>query len=151
MVPNQPDVKQVAEVLQAMAAEAGFDLKIRLTEFATSLDEAVKGNFQIYLIGWSGRLDPDQNVINHLGCNTPFNWGKYCSEKTQAALNEARLFTEPAKRKAAYEKAVAEIEADKPLIYLYHQALIFAHSAKLQGYKQPPDGIIRIQDLKLAP
>jgi peptide/nickel transport system substrate-binding protein len=151
MVPNQPDVKQVAEVLQAMAGEAGFDLKIRLTEFATSLDEAVKGNFQLYLIGWSGRLDPDQNVINHLGCNTPFNWGKYCSEKTQAALNEARLYTEPAKRKAAYEKAVAEIEADRPLIYLYHQALIFAHSAKLQGYKQPPDGIIRIQDLKLTP
>src|SRR6185369_9465762 len=91
------------------------DLKIRLTEFATSLAEGVKGNFQAYLIGWSGRVDPDQNVINHLGCNTPFNWGKYCSEKTQAALNEARLFTEPAKRKAAYEKAVAEIEADKPL------------------------------------
>ena len=151
MVPNQPDVKQVAEVLQAMAGEAGFDLKIRLTEFATSLDEAVKGNFQIYLIGWSGRLDPDQNVINHLGCNTPFNWGKYCNETTQAALNEARLYTEPAKRKAAYEKAIAQIEADKPLIYLYHQALIFAHSAKLQGYKQPPDGIIRPQDIRIAP
>jgi len=151
MVPNQPDVKQVAEVLQAMTAEAGFDLKIRLTEFATSLDEAVKGNFQIYLIGWSGRLDPDQNVINHIGCNTPFNWGKYCNETTQAALNEARLYTEPAKRKAAYEKAFAQIQADRPLIYLYHQALIFAHSAKLQGYKQPPDGIIRPQDIRLAP
>ena len=151
MVPNRADVKQVAEVLQAMSAEAGFDLKIRLTEFATSLDEAVKGNFQLYLIGWSGRVDPDQNVINHLGCNTPFNWGKYCNETLQAALNEGRLYTEPAKRKAAYEKAVAQIEADKPLIYLYHEALIFAYSAKLQGYKQPPDGIIRIQDLKLTP
>ena len=150
MVPNQPDVKQVAEVLQAMGAEAGFDLKIRLTEFATSLSEGTKGNFQMYLIGWSGRLDPDQNVINHLGCNTPFNWGKYCNETTQAAFNEARLFTEPAKRKAAYEKALTQIEADKPLIYLYHQALIFAHSAKLEGYRQPPDGIIRPQDLKLA-
>jgi peptide/nickel transport system substrate-binding protein len=151
MVPNQPDSKQVAEVLQAMAAEAGFDLKIRLTEFATSLDEAVKGNFQVYLIGWSGRVDPDQNVINHLGCNTPFNWGKYCNDITQAALNEARSVTEPAKRKAAYEKALTQIDADKPLIYLYHQAYIFAYSAKLQGYKQAPDGIIRPQDIKLAP
>src|SRR5712671_1922459 len=138
MVPNQPDVKQVAEVLQAMAAEGGFDLKIRLTEFATSLDEAVRGNFQIYLIGWSGRIDPDQNVINHIGCNTPFNWGKYCNETTQAALNEARTVSEPAKRKVAYEKALAQIEADKPLIYLYHQAYIFAHSAKLEGYSQRP-------------
>ena len=150
MVPNQTDVKKVSEVIQAMAAEAGFELKIRLTEFATSLSEGTKGNFQLYLIGWSGRVDPDQNVINHLGCNTPFNWGKYCNEKTQAALNEARTVSDPAKRKVAYEAALTQIEADRPLIYLYHQALIFAHSAKLEGYRQPPDGIIRIQDLKLA-
>ncbi|HKS20015.1 MAG TPA: ABC transporter substrate-binding protein, partial [Bradyrhizobium sp.] len=151
MVPNQPDVKQVAEVLQAMGAEAGFDLKIRLTEFTTSLDEAVKGNFQIYLIGWSGRVDADQNVINHLGCGAaPFNWGKYCNATAQAGLDEARTVSEPAKRKAAYEKALTQIEADKPLIYLYHQHWVFAYSAKLEGYKQPPDGIIRIQDMKLA-
>ncbi len=150
MVPNQPDLKQVAEVLQAMAAEGGFDLKIRLVEFATSLQEGTKGNFQTYLIGWSGRIDPDQNVINHLGCNTPFNWGKYCNETTQAALNEARTVSDPAKRKVAYEKALTQIEADKPLIYLYHQSWIFAHTAKLENYKQAPDGIIRPQDLKLA-
>jgi peptide/nickel transport system substrate-binding protein len=150
MVPNQADLKQVAEVIQAMAAEGGFDLKIRLTEFATSLAEGQKGNFQVYLIGWSGRTDPDQNVINHLGCNTPFNWGKYCSEKTQAALNEARTVSDPAKRKAAYETALAQVEADRPLIYLYHATLLFAHTAKLSGYKQPSDGLIRLQDMKLA-
>jgi hypothetical protein len=38
-----------------------------------------------------------------------------------------------------------------PLIYLYHQHWVFAYSAKLQGYKQPPDGIIRPQDIRLAP
>ncbi len=151
MVPNQPDVRQVAEVVQAMSAEAGFDLKLRLTEFATSLSEGTKGNFQAYLIGWSGRVDPDQNVINHLGCNTPFNWGKYCNETTQNALNAARTLTDPAKRKASYEAALTQIEADKPLIYLYHQAYVFAHSAKLTGYNQAPDGIIRLQDMKLAP
>jgi peptide/nickel transport system substrate-binding protein len=150
-VPNQPDLRQVAEVVQAMSAEAGFDLKLRLTEFATSLSEGTKGNFQAYLIGWSGRVDPDQNVINHLGCNTPFNWGKYCNETTQNALNAARTFTDPAKRKASYEAAVTQIEADKPLIYLYHQVWVFAHSTKLTGYKQAPDGIIRLQDMKLVP
>ena len=28
---------------------------------------------------------------------------------------------------------------------------VFAHSAKLTGYKQAPDGIIRLQDMQLAP
>ncbi len=37
MVPNNPETRQVAEVLQSMVAETGFDLKIRVTEFATSL------------------------------------------------------------------------------------------------------------------
>src|SRR5882724_2270599 len=36
MVPNGPENRAVAEVIQSMAAEAGFDLKIRVTEFATS-------------------------------------------------------------------------------------------------------------------
>jgi peptide/nickel transport system substrate-binding protein len=46
-------------------------------------------------LGWSGRTDPDKNVSNHLGCDTPFNWGKYCSEKIMAALTEARTETVP--------------------------------------------------------
>ena len=46
-------------------------------------------------------------------------------------------------------EALAQIEADRPLIYLYHQALIFAHSAKLEGYKQMPDGLVRVIGLKL--
>ena len=149
MVPNGPDTRQVAEVIQAMAAEAGFDLNLRVTEFATSLSEGTRGNFQLYLIGWSGRTDPDQNVINHLGCDTPFNWGKYCSEKVMAALTEARTETAPEKRKAAYEKALAQIDVDKPLIYLYHPTLLFALSTRLAGYKPPPDGLIRLQDMTL--
>ena len=46
MVPNNPETRQVAEVIQAMAAEAGFDMKIRVTEFATSLTEAENGRYQ---------------------------------------------------------------------------------------------------------
>ena len=61
MVPNGPETRAVAEVVQSMAAEAGFDLKIRVTEFATSLKQAEDGDFQLFLIGWSGRSDPDGN------------------------------------------------------------------------------------------
>ena len=62
MVPQGAENKAVAEVMQAMAAEAGFDMKIRVTEFATSLKQAEQGDYQAYLIGWSGRTDPDGNI-----------------------------------------------------------------------------------------
>ena len=36
-VPNNPDLRQVGEIIQAMAGEAGFDVKITVTEAATLL------------------------------------------------------------------------------------------------------------------
>ena len=61
MVPKGAEDRAVAEVIQSMAAEAGFDLKIRVTEFATSFKQAEDGEFQVFMIGWSGRIDPDGN------------------------------------------------------------------------------------------
>jgi peptide/nickel transport system substrate-binding protein len=35
------------------------------------------------------------------------------------------------------------------VLYLYHRALLFAHSTKLDGFKVMPDGLLRITGLKL--
>src|SRR5262249_56054690 len=77
MVPNGPETRAVAEVVQSMAAEAGFDLKIRITEFATSITQAEAGEFQLYLIGWSGRIHPHRNSFPFPTCNAPQNNGKH--------------------------------------------------------------------------
>ncbi len=61
MVPNQSEDQAVSQVVQSMAAEAGFNIKLSVVEFATSLQEQTKGNFETFLIGWSGRIDPDGN------------------------------------------------------------------------------------------
>src|SRR6476469_9687397 len=61
MVPNGPENEAVAQVIQSMAAEAGFDIKIRVTEFATSLKQAEAGEYQAFMLAWSGRVDPDGN------------------------------------------------------------------------------------------
>src|SRR4051794_30278882 len=59
MVPKGAENEAVAQVIQSMAAEAGFELKIRLIEFATSFKQAQAGEFQAFFIGWGGRNDPD--------------------------------------------------------------------------------------------
>jgi len=151
MVPNGVEFRSVAEVVQSMAAEAGFDLKIRLTEFATSLKQAEDGNFQIYLIGWSGRSDPDGNSYSFQTCNSPQNNSKFCDPEVDAAQNEARTRSDPAERKAAYEKVAAKLtpKGAGPILYLYHPQVLVAHGDKLEGYKQMPDGLVRVIGLKL--
>lgn len=150
MVPNNPETRAVAEVMQSMAAEAGFDLKIRVTEFATSLNEAEKGNFQLYMLAWSGRTDPDGNIYSFASCKGPLNYGRYCNTELDSLLDKARTVTSVAERKAIYEQVTDRWLGEGSVLYLYHRALLFAHSPRLEGFKVMPDGLIRVTDLKLG-
>ena len=57
--------------------------------------------------------------------------------------------TAAAERKALYEQVAAKWLTEGSVIYLYHRALLFAHAARLEGFKVMPDGLIRVTDLKL--
>jgi peptide/nickel transport system substrate-binding protein len=149
MVPKGAENEAVAQVIQSMAAEAGFDLKIRLLEWATSLKQAQAGEYQMFLLGWSGRIDPDGNSYVFLHTKAPQNEAFYSNPEADKALEEARLVTDPAQRKAIYEKLTKIVLNDEPLIYLYHRKLLIAHTTKLEGYKQMPDGLVRVTGLKL--
>ena len=46
--------------------DGGFDLQLVPTEFAASLDQTDAGKYQMFQIGWSGRVDPDGNIANFL-------------------------------------------------------------------------------------
>ena len=149
MVTKGAENEAVAQVIQSMAAEAGFDLKIRLIEFATSFKQAQAGEFQIFQIPWSGRIDPDGNTYVFMHTKAPQNDGGYSNPEADKAMEDARLITDPAQRKAIYEKLTRIVLNDKPLIYLYHRKLLIAHSTRLEGYKQMPDGLVRVIGLKL--
>ena len=149
MVPKGAENEAVAQVMQSMAAEAGLDLKIRVIEFATSFKQAQAGEFQAFLIGWSGRIDPDGNSYVFLHSNAPQNDGGYSNPEADKALEDARLITDTAQRKAIYEKLTKIVLNDLPLIYLYHRELLIAHTTKLEGYRQMPDGLVRVIGLKL--
>jgi peptide/nickel transport system substrate-binding protein len=149
MVPNNPESRAVAEVLQSMTAEAGFDLKLRVVEFATSLNEGEKGNFQLYFLAWSGRTDPDGNIFSFASCKGPLNMGRFCDPKVDELLTKARTTVNLAERKAAYEAAAPTILSQGEVLYLYHRTLLFAHTPRLEGFRVMPDGLIRVTGLRL--
>jgi peptide/nickel transport system substrate-binding protein len=151
MTPNEPDSLQAAEVIQSMAAEAGFEIKIQATEFASSLSAGQRGDYQAYLIGWSGRVDIDGNVYQFLRSGQGNNYSKYASAKMDSLLDEARGSVDAGKRRALYAEAAALARADLPLTYMWNPKNIVGHSARLQGFKPVPDGMIRVRDLRMAP
>jgi peptide/nickel transport system substrate-binding protein len=149
MVPQGAENKAVSEVVQSMAAEAGIDMKIRVTEFATSLKTSEQGDYQAFLIGWSGRTDPDGNIYIFAKTKAPQNVTGFSSSEVDQALDESRLIADPAKRKAIYEKAAKVLLTEDPILYLYHRKVLIAHTAKLEGFRAVPDGLVRVVGLKL--
>lgn len=150
-VTNSPEAQQTGEVLQAMVAEAGFDLKLKTMEFASSLSAGYKGEFNTYMIGWSGRVDPDGNMWALMHSKGSFNYGKHSNAAMDALLDEARTVTDPAARRALYGKVWDIQRQDLPLIYLYTAKNIVAMKAGLNGFSQVPDGLIRLAGVSVSP
>jgi len=149
MVTKGAENEAVSQVRQSMAAEAGFDLKIRVIEFATSFKQAQAGEFQIFQINWSGRIDPDGNSYVFMHTKAPQNDGGYTNPEADKLMEDARLTSNFEERKALYEKLTKILLNDLPIIDLYHRKLLIAHTTKLEGYKQMPDGLVRVVGLKL--
>jgi len=147
---NNTTTSAIAEMIQAMSAEAGFQLSLRPTEYAALLSEAQRGNFQVMMRGWSGRVDPDGNLHQFVTCKGAQNDGRYCNPDVDKLLNEARTVTDQARRKALYEQAEGLRQADKQNFYLYYQPWPFALQKSVQGFKPYPDGMIRLKGVTLA-
>src|SRR6516165_2714089 len=149
MVAKGAEPQSVAEVIQAMAAEIGINMKIRVTEFATSLKQAEAGEYEAYLLDWSGSSDPDGNLYSFYKCKAPLNYPGTCNPDIDKLLDESRIPSDRAQRKTIYEKLTQLILDNKPILYLYHRRMLIAHTARLEGYRQLPDGMVRVVGLTL--
>ncbi len=149
-VSTSPIQKQTGEVIQSMAAEAGFDVKVQSTEFATMLSAETAGDFEASAIGWSGRTDPDGNLYSFLYTGAPLNDWKYSNKDVDGWLDAARATTDVAERKALYAKIAAKVEEDLPVLYLDNNSWVTGSTKKLTGLRTVPDGMIRIQGMQLA-
>jgi peptide/nickel transport system substrate-binding protein len=147
---NDPDISQASEVIQSMAAEAGFEIRLQAREFASSLQASQQGEFQSYTNGWSGRVDIDGNTYAFLHTGQSNNATHYSNPTVDRILDEGRGTVDLAKRKAIYARMWPELRRDLPVTYLWNQRNIAAMSAKISGFHAIPDGLIRVQGLELA-
>ena len=149
MTPTTSDAQRLAQVVQAMAKEAGFDVKIQATEFATSLNLADKGQYEAYVLAWSGRADPDGNLFSFYGCKQPLNYHGECRANWDDLLARSRNTLDTPGRIKVFATLAAEVEKERPIIYLYHRNWLWAFNKKLTGMRTVPDGLIRVQGLKM--
>jgi peptide/nickel transport system substrate-binding protein len=150
LVPNQPDSRQAAEVIQSMAAEAGFDIRIVAVEMTSAMQVQQRGDYQVYLNGWSGRVDADGNTFQFLHTGQGNNFTGYSDPDVDRLLERGRALTDTGERRVVYQHVWEALRRDLPITFLYSPRNIVAMTAKLSGFRPVPDGIIRVQGLEMT-
>ncbi len=148
-VATNPVLQQVAQVIQAMTRDAGFDVKLEVNEAVTITQRNQKGDYEASINIWSGRPDPDGNISIWHACDGFLNWGKYCDSKLDDLLRRAKATTIADERYSLYRQAMEILLAARPHIVLYHYKWHWATSAKLSGFVPYPDGLIRLRGVSM--
>jgi len=147
-VTNDPVTLQMMQIIQSMVAEAGFDVTLKPTEFATLLDAQTAGNYQLSRSDWSGRADPDGNIQQFVTTGAGLNDSKYSNPQVDKLLAEARQSQDVVVRKQKYDAAETILNDELPIIYIGHQAWIWAYNKSVTGFVPSPDGMIRLAGVK---
>ncbi len=141
---------RLAQVIQAMAKEAGFAVKVEPSEFTTALDRGDQGDFDAFQVGWSGRVDPDGNLFNQQQSEGPLNYGGEANPAVDKALADGRTTSAPSRRRAIYERAIRTLLRDRNIIYLYHDKLFTGSRSDVQGVEVRGDGLPRLLFARLG-
>ncbi len=144
MVPTATAGLRLAQFLQAEEKAVGINVVIQSTDFVTSLADADAGNYDAFLIGWSGRVDPDGNIYSFVATTGSQNDSGYSNPRLDYVLNGARKSATTKSRSTLYHVAEQIILNDRPLIYLYYPVTRAGVETQLTGATMYPDTLLRV-------
>jgi peptide/nickel transport system substrate-binding protein len=142
---------QFAQLLQAELKKADITMVIKTLQFAEILKLQDDHSFPgAALTGWSGRIDPDANIYDHVVTGKPFNDSSYSNKQVDDLMNQQRVTSDESKRKAALRKAEQIMVVDDPARIWYNFGVAQLLTVKaLKGLVPYPDQIIRFQYAQL--
>lgn len=150
LVPNRPNTVRVAEMIQAMGSDAGFDVSLNVVEFASTLNLSDQGDFEVWgPIGPQTAIDPDDATFMSLHSTGDRNVGSYSSPEMDAAMEESRRVTDPDARREVLAQVAEIITTDRSVIYLYHTRFIWAFNDNVEGFVAYPDGHLRVRGISV--
>ena len=118
--------------------------------FAAWLDAQGKGDFDAFLLGWLGNIDPDDFYYAQHHSTGTNNFQKYANPAVDEALDAARAETDEQARQELYDEAVKGIVDDASYVYLYNPEVVQAWTDAVQGYEVRADRAIRFRDVSLS-
>ena len=132
--------QRIVQAIQQMLTEAGFNVKIAMSDMATYLKRAQAGPETTSLLSfgrWSCACQDADGVLFPL-LHKSSGWSAYRNPKMDSLLEEARATLDTNKRLAAYKQVHEIVASDVPVVPLY-QAVVIYGAAKNLTFQPTPN------------
>ena len=147
----------LAEMLKSQWNRVGINVNLvpRTSEQATV--EYRDQKFPMFLVGFSGRADPDLTIYDNFHSTGAFNRASfnksYTIEESQASLDakivKARAIYDQAQRKALYDDIQKQLVENAHCILFTHTSNLVGLSKRVRGFTPYGDGKLRLHEIWL--
>jgi peptide/nickel transport system substrate-binding protein len=135
---EDPDRRQVIEVLQAEFMNVGIQADTNVVEWPSYFTDVQNGDYQVGVVGWLNLANPDQALYRQFTIDGAANYGNCNDEELDALIKEARATLDQDAAKALYTEATQKVVDNAFYIFLQYQEYIAMHPDTLQGFTVNP-------------
>ncbi len=142
----------IAEIMQAELANVGINLEVTIEEFGAFLERVqTTDDFDMFILGWSGQLDPDRSMQRQFTTDGSSNYTGYSNPRVDELIALGRM-TPPDSQESLdiYAEAQKIIVDDASYAYVnYTEEIAFRHPW-VSGWSIHPYSANAYQDLHLV-
>lgn len=150
--PYNPDGKKMGELMQADLAKVGIKVKLVTYDWPTFLKKSRSGEQQMIQFGWTGNNDPDTFLNDLLSCvsvESGNNTARWCNEKFNDLVLQARRITNQKKRTELYQKAQRIFKEEAPWVTIAHAKVFRVMDKNVSNFKIDPFGYDYFDQIEL--
>lgn len=131
----EPHVR-AGQIYQEMLQKVGLSVKIRLVDWSTWISDVYrKANYDLTVIGHTGKLDPDSRLSSY---GTDKTYVRWVNPEVASLLTKARLIMNPNERKPLYHRVLEIMAKEVPFVYVGTSYRYLGTRKTLEGFRIQP-------------
>ncbi|MEZ4663371.1 MAG: hypothetical protein R2911_37990 [Caldilineaceae bacterium] len=144
-----PGMVDLADLVQKMAAPAGFDISPTKVPSDVYWD-SYWGQTPFHIGSWNFRPSIDETLALAFHSNSVWNESRWFNAELDALLDEARSEADLAQRKALYQQVQEIIMEEGAVIIPVFRSVLSAVHKRVQGFTPHPAGWISLRNVQIV-
>jgi peptide/nickel transport system substrate-binding protein len=148
---SPPETFDAAILAQAMARDAGINLKLTSLDWASHFARYASGDYQAMIFSFSARLDPALTLDTLIGDKAREPRKAWDSPIARTRLAQSIATADSGQRQRFFDTLDRQFRSDAPAVILFNSRRITAVRSNVVGYRSWPGETQRLWNVALKP